>query len=162
MYRRDEWLWSHPSRGRICLAYDLWLRGQAGFLTYEPLGWQDATRIFQEIISRYPGFAPAYSSLAQLQNTVHFVHPGTFRDADVTQQALSYAVTATRLDTMDSRAQLCLGWANAMSGRYEQAALHHRLAHELNGNDPWTLVSSALGFAFAESPIRPVRSPTER
>jgi hypothetical protein len=35
-----------------------------------------------------------------------------------------------------------------MSGNNDQAATHHILASELNDNDPWTLVSAALGFAF--------------
>jgi DNA-binding SARP family transcriptional activator/TolB-like protein len=148
----------HVSAGRMALiapaqnidlqAYDLWLRGQAHFLTYEPAGWQTASDIFREIIANSPDFAPAHSSLAQLQNTIHFVHPGVFRDHSRTESALSYAREATRLDPIDSRGQLCLGWANAMSGRHEQADIHHRLAYELNENDPWTLVSAALGSAF--------------
>ena len=148
----------HVSAGRMALitpaenvdlqAYDLWLRGQAHFLTYEPAGWQKASGIFREIIANNPEFAPAHSSLAQLQNTIHFVHPGVFRDPARTVSALSYAREATRLDPIDSRGQLCLGWANAMSGRHEQADIHHKLAYELNENDPWTLVSAALGSAF--------------
>jgi len=137
-----------PKAGSDLLAYDLWLRGQAHFLTYEPPGWRKASELYREIVTQHPRFAPAYSSLAQLQNTVHFVHPGVFRSAHAAGEALSLAAEATRLDPIDSRAQLCLGWANAMSGRYDQAAIHHRLAYELNENDPWTLVSSALGFAF--------------
>ena len=35
-----------------------------------------------------------------------------------------------------------------MSGLHDQAAVHHRLAVELNESDPWTLVSAALGSAF--------------
>jgi tetratricopeptide (TPR) repeat protein len=108
--------------------------------------------LYREIVAHHPGFAPAYSSLAQLQNTVHFVHPGVFRSAHAAGEALSLASEATRLDPIDSRAQLCLGWANAMSGRFDEAAVHHRLACELNENDPWTLVSSALGFAFRGEP----------
>lgn len=148
----------HVSVGRMALvaakaspdalAYDLWLRGQAHFLTYEPDGWKKASELYGGLVAKYPEFGPAYSSMAQLKNTVHFVHPGLFRNAATTQQALDYAGEATRIDPMDSRAQLCLGWANAMSGRFEQASIHHRLACDLNENDPWTLVSSALGFAF--------------
>ena len=152
----------HVSEGRMALvasnvgsnllAHDLWLRGQAHFLTYEPPGWRKASELYREIVAHHPRFAPAYSSLAQLQNTVHFVHPGVFRSAHAAGEALSLASEATRLDPIDSRAQLCLGWANAMSGRFDQAAVHHRLAYELNENDPWTLVSSALGSAFRGEP----------
>jgi DNA-binding SARP family transcriptional activator/TolB-like protein len=137
-----------PTVSTDTLAYDLWLRGQAQFLTYEPVGWQRAAELYRECVARHPQFAPAYSSMAQLQNTVHFVHPGVFRSKRATQEALTLATEATRLDPMDSRARLCLGWAYAMSDRHDQAAVHHKLAYELNENDPWTLVSAALGSAF--------------
>ena len=137
-----------PSASTDVLAYDLWLRGQAHFLTYEPAGWQKAAELYRECVARHPEFAPAYSSMAQLQNTVHFVHPGVFRTKRATEEALAFATEATHLDPMDSRARLCLGWAYSMSGRHDQAAVHHKLARELNENDPWTLVSSSLGCAF--------------
>ena len=148
MSRPTEWHKSPRETTSDLRAYDLWLKGQAHFLTYEPLGWQKASEIFREIIARNPNYSPAYSSLAQLQNTIHFVHPGVRRSDERTREALSYARSSTRLDPIDSRAQLCLGWAHAMSGHHDQAMSHHALANELNSNDPWTLVSSALGFAF--------------
>jgi hypothetical protein len=71
-----------------------------------------------------------------------------FRTAARTEQALAYAREATQLDPVDSRAQLCLGWAYATANQHDRAAMHHELACELNENDPWTMVSAALGFAF--------------
>jgi len=66
-------------------------------------------------------FAPAYSSLAQLNNSYHIVKPGTARDADRTMQALAYAHEAVRLGPLDSRSQLCLGcrtrWRSTTSRR---------------------------------------------
>ena len=70
------------------------------------------------------------------------------RSSERAQEALKYGHSATRFDPSDSRAQLCLGWAYAMAGQHDRAAIHHALASELNENDPWTLLSSALGFAF--------------
>jgi tetratricopeptide (TPR) repeat protein len=49
---------------------------------------------------------------------------------------------------MDSRAQLCLGWALAMAKRYDRAANHMAQALRLNPQDPWTLVSAGLFHAF--------------
>jgi DNA-binding SARP family transcriptional activator/TolB-like protein len=128
--------------------FDTWLRGQALILSFDPKDWHHAAELFRTAIREAPGFAPAYSSLAQLQNTIHFVHPGIFRSMERTTDALNYAREATRLDPVDSRAHLALGWAHAFASQHEQAAAHHELAHELNDNDPWTSTSAGLGFAF--------------
>jgi DNA-binding SARP family transcriptional activator/TolB-like protein len=129
-------------------SYDLWLRGQATILNFDPDHWHKAEDIFRDVIACTPDFAPAYSSLAQLHNVVHIVLPGVHRDAQRTAQALEYAREAARLDPIDSRSQLSLAWSYAMSNQHEQAEVHLRLAHELNENDPWTLMSAAMCFAF--------------
>ncbi len=148
----------HVSAGRLAhigtkastdlIAYDLWLRGQSEQLPHEPSGYRKAEALYRGIIAEHPTFAPAYSSLAQLQNSRHFISPGQVRDARTQAEALRLASESVRLDPMDSRSQLCLGWANAMVGLHDQAAVHHRLAVELNDSDPWTLISAALGSAF--------------
>ncbi|MFV0294944.1 MAG: hypothetical protein ACK5JT_02360, partial [Hyphomicrobiaceae bacterium] len=130
------------------IAYDLWLQGQTEFIPFEPEGYENATRLYRTLIAQHSHFAPAYSSLAQLQNSVHFIHPGVYRNEAMTQEALHFASEAARLDPMDSRSQLCLGWANAMAGRHDQAGVHHKLAVELNDSDFWTCCSAALGSAF--------------
>jgi DNA-binding SARP family transcriptional activator/TolB-like protein len=124
-------------------ANDLWLVGQAIFLNFDAKNWEKARDLFRQVIARVPNFAPAYSSLAQLNNTRHLVMPGVFRDPRRTEEALACAREAARLDPIDSRSQLCLGWSHAMAKQYEQAVVFISLAHELNENDPWTLVSSA-------------------
>jgi DNA-binding SARP family transcriptional activator/TolB-like protein len=129
-------------------AYDVWLLGQATFLSFDPKSWEKARELFRQVIAQMPEFAPAYSSLAQLHNTDHIVRPGIFRDDALTQQALVYACEAARLDPIDSRSQLCLGWSHAMAKQYEQALIYIPLAYELNQNDPWTLVSTAMCLAF--------------
>ena len=129
-------------------AYDAWLLGQATFLSFDPKSWDRAADLFRQVIHDMPDFAPAYSSLAQLHNSHHIVMPGVFRDAQRTEQALNYARGAARLDPVDSRSQLCLGWSHAMAKQYEQAMIHVPLACELNENDPWTMISAANCFAF--------------
>ena len=124
-------------------AYDLWLLGQATFLSFDPNNWEKARNLFREVIAQMPNFAPAFSSLAQLNNSDHIVRPGVFRDLRRSEQSLMYAREAARLDPIDSRSQLCLGWSYAMVKQYEQALLFISLAYELNDNDPWTMVSSA-------------------
>lgn len=128
-------------------ALDLWLRGQAASTSWSKEGCGLARSLFEESIQKFPDFAPAYSSLAQLQNSIHFWQPGTFRGQETERAALSFALEAVRLDPMDSRAHLCLGWAYAMAHRHKDAATHHALACELNENDAWTALSAALGAA---------------
>lgn len=135
-------------------AYDRWLRGQALIYRYTPQAWQRASDTFREIIAETPDFAPAYSSLVQLNNSVHLVHPGVFRDRSRQHQTLVLARKAAGLDPVDSRAQLALGWAQAMAGQFSQAELNLGLAVGLNDTDPWTLISSAHGFAFCGDMVR--------
>ena len=129
-------------------AYDIWLFGQATLLGFDVKRWDKAAELFQQVVQLMPDFAPAFSSLAQLCNSYHIVKPGTPRNIERTLQALAYAQEAARLDPLDSRSQLCLGWSHAMAKHYEQAMIYIPLAHELNDNDPWTLVSAANCYAF--------------
>jgi len=129
-------------------AFDLWLRGHGLLLNFLPKDWEEALTLFRRIVEEAPHFSPVYSSLANAQNILHLAHPGILRDRRREQQALGYARQAAYLDPIDSRAQLCLGWAYLMANQYELGALHQALARELNENDPWTMVSSALGCAF--------------
>jgi DNA-binding SARP family transcriptional activator/TolB-like protein len=129
-------------------AYDLWLLGQATILSFDPKNWEVAKNLFCQVIAQMPDFAPAYSSLAQMRNSSHFLFPGVFRDSNSTGEALNYARDAARLDPVDSRSQLCLGWSHALAKHYEQATLFMGLACELNENDPWTVLSSAACFAL--------------
>lgn len=135
------------SGGQNATALDFWLQGQAACASWSQQDCQRAMSLFQASIAAYPDFAPAYSSMAQLQNSMHFWQPGAFRTEATEALALSYASEAVRLDAMDSRGHLCLGWANAMAGRHADAANHHAIACELNENDAWTLLSAALGAA---------------
>ncbi|MGL4323393.1 MAG: BTAD domain-containing putative transcriptional regulator [Beijerinckiaceae bacterium] len=128
-------------------AYDLWLRAQAGTSSWDPARWQAALDEMKQLAHSHPGFAPAFSSAAQMLNSTQFVKIGKMRDAAQVQEAIAYATEATRIDPVDSRGHLALGWAYAMAGQHERAAVHHDLAADLNDNDPWTLMSSGLGAA---------------
>ena len=136
------------TRGHDVRAYDLWLRGHGLLLNFRPKDWEQALALFRSIVEEAPHFSPVYSSLANAQNILHLAHPGILRERQREQQALTYARQAAHLDPIDLRAQLCLGWSFLMSKQYELGALHQALARELNENDPWTMVSSALGCAF--------------
>jgi DNA-binding SARP family transcriptional activator/TolB-like protein len=131
--------------------HDRWLRGQDLLMKFEPESWQRAVIIFREAIQENPAFSPCYSSLVQMNNIEHIVHPGFFRDRDKAKATLELAKTAVQLDPVDSRAHLCCGWSYVMALREAEAAPHMELACELNDNDPWTVLSCAHYFAFCGS-----------
>jgi transcriptional regulator with XRE-family HTH domain len=131
--------------------HDRWLRAQNLMAKYDRESWQRAVIIFRDAIRENPTFSPCYSNLAQMNNIEHFVHPGFFRDLDKARATLELAKTAVQLDSADSRAHLCCGWSNVMALRETEAAPHIELACELNDNDPWILLSSALYCAFCGS-----------
>lgn len=131
--------------------YDRWLRGQSLIAKFDPESWRRAVAIFQDAIRENPTFSPCYSSLVQINNVEHFVHPGLFRDPSKAKETLELAKTAVQLDPVDSRAHLCCGWSHVMALRENEAAPHMELACELNDNDPWTLLSCALYHAFCGS-----------
>ena len=128
--------------------YDQWLRAHSMLSSFSPEGYERAAEISREIIRQAPEFAPGYVILAQISNIGHIVHPGVFRDRLKAGQTLDIARTAVRLDPVDTRAHLCLGWSCGMAGQYGEALVHMDLASGLNPNDPWTLISAALFHAF--------------
>jgi DNA-binding SARP family transcriptional activator/TolB-like protein len=129
--------------------YDRWLRAQEMITRFDPDDWTRAARIFRDAIHDAPGFSLAYSSLAGMNTVSHIVHPGTTRDPAKASETLDLARRAVALDPIDSRAQLCMGWAFAMAKHYDQAELHMELACELNPYDSWTLMSAALFHGFS-------------
>jgi len=135
-------------------SYDAWLRGQWVIRHFDASEWNRAVEMFAEGIEQEPSFSPLYSSLAQMNNAVHFVQPGMFRDAEKVAKTVELARKAVALDPRDSRAELCLGWAHAFSKRYHVAQIHMDLACELNPNDPWTLISAAMFHAFGGDVVR--------
>jgi DNA-binding SARP family transcriptional activator len=128
--------------------HDRWLRGQSLHFKYDAESWHRAVTIFRDAIRENPSFSPCYSSLVQMNNIEHFVHPGIFRDLDKAKATLELAKRAVQLDPVDSRAHLCCGWSYVMALREAEAAPHLELACELNDNDPWTLLSSAACCIF--------------
>ena len=60
--------------GRICMS------------KFDPESWRRAVAIFRDAIRDNPGFSPCYSSLVQMNNIEHFVHPGSVRDLEKAQR----------------------------------------------------------------------------
>lgn len=130
-------------------AVDHWLLGQKSVRVTTKESWAEAERHFRRSIELDPEFSLAYSSLSQLQNGLHLVRPGYFRRPEVHRESKALANRAVELDPADSRAHLHRAWAACLLGEYDQAENSFEMARSCNANDPWTLMSSALGAAFA-------------
>jgi tetratricopeptide (TPR) repeat protein len=129
-------------------AFDRWLRSQAMIFGWRGDVWERNLALLHETVAESPHFAPAWSTLAQMDSAGHIMRPGVRRDRQKESRALEHARRAAELDGTDARSQLCLGWALAMAGRYSQAEVHMRLATDLNPLDSWVLMSSALFHCF--------------
>jgi DNA-binding SARP family transcriptional activator len=135
-------------------AYDRWLRGQATIIGFRTDKWHGAEQMFRDTIRAAPNFSPAYSSLAQINNLIHIVQPGVYRSREREQETIELGRLAVRLDPLDSRAHLSLGWAYMMAKQYDQAPTQFDLACDLNDSDPWTAVSASLAHSFIGSSTR--------
>ncbi len=129
--------------------FDRWLKGQELIFRWRPDDEARAEALFRSIVKDAPSFAPAYAGIAGIINSRHLIFPGRRRSAEQHAEALNFARTAVQLSPIDSRAHLHLAWSFAMNGLPERAASSYLMACELNPNDPWTLVSSSLGLAYA-------------
>ncbi len=129
-------------------AHDAWTLGQALMSRWRPDSDDRAEGIFRSVIDGHPDFAPAYVGLAQVLNARHHLRPGLYRSRVVHTEALDIAARGVSLDPLDAKAQLTLAWSFALNGDHDSAVQTFRIGCELNENDPWTLVSSSLGFAY--------------
>lgn len=130
--------------------YDAWLQGQELMMQHTPESWEQAERTFDQIIATNPSFARGYSSRAGIENMRHIAFPGFERNAESRITALNYSRKAIALDPIDSRTQLAHGWSCAMNAEFDQAELAYELAYQHNENDPWTMISSAVGLGFCD------------
>jgi DNA-binding SARP family transcriptional activator/TolB-like protein len=143
-----------PSKPADLSIYDRWLRAQTRMLTWDPRSWHEAEEGLKAIIEEAPRFAPAYASLASVSGNIHFYHPGVMRSDERHRSARGYAEQAVKIDPLDSRAHLALGWASAFTKDYDSAIANHAMARDLNDSDPWTLTSVALSDAFCQDGSR--------
>jgi DNA-binding SARP family transcriptional activator len=129
--------------------YELWMQAQALMGEWRADCEVKAERILRELIETTPNFAPAMVALAQIINAQPIVYPGRHRQQARLEESLKLTSRAVNLDPLDSRTHLARSWSHAIAGAHSAALSHLDLALDLNANDPWTIISAALGFAFA-------------
>ena len=129
-------------------AVDNWLMGQALVARFEARAAAKAIDHFRAAIALDPHYAPAYSSLAGQINIRHLSFPGTRLDAEALRESRDLANRAVALDPLDARAHLARGWAHCLLRDFAQAETCFAMARHCNENDPWVVMSTALGAGF--------------
>lgn len=129
--------------------YELWMQAQALMGEWRADCEDRAERILRDLIDTHPNFGPAMVALAQVLNSGPIIYPGRHRQPEHLKECIALTSRAVTLDPLDSRAHLSRSWAHAIAGAHSAALSHLDLALDLNENDPWTIISAALGFAFA-------------
>ena len=131
-------------------AVDHWLLGQKLLNDFRADSWKRSADCFQRAIDLDPDLSMAYSSLSQQHNIGHLVRPGLGPQKPMLVESRALANRAIALDPLDSRAHLCRGWASCLLHEYAQSAASFAMARQCNEDDPWTVLSSALGAAFSD------------
>jgi DNA-binding SARP family transcriptional activator len=129
--------------------YELWMQAQALMGEWRAESEHRAEAILRDLIATTPDFAPAMVALAQILHARPIVFPGEVRRPEHLEESLALTSRAVNLDPLDSRTHLCRAWSHAIAGTHAAAVSHLELALDLNENDPWTIISAAIGFAFA-------------
>ena len=129
--------------------YELWMQAQALMGDWRAESDSRAEAILRDLVATTPSFAPAMVALAQILHARPIVFPGQRRAPAHLEESLALTSRAVNLDPLDSRTHLCRSWSHAIAGTHAAALSHLDLALDLNENDPWTIISAALGFAFA-------------
>lgn len=134
--------------------YELWMQAQALMGEWRAETDSRAEEILRDLVATTPNFAPALVALAQVLHARPIVFPGQRRQPAHLEESLALTSRAVNLDPLDSRTHLCRAWSHAIAGTHAAALSHLDLALDLNENDPWTIISAGLGFAFAGETLR--------
>ena len=121
-------------------AYELVLKGDALPL-YRPGSAEAARKLFEQAIALDPGYAKAYSLLANLEMT------DWFRDfnasPDLLDRAFALAQKAVAIDSNDPSSQVAVARLHQTRGAWSRAEYHYGKALELNPNS--ALLMAGLG-----------------
>ena len=121
-------------------AYELVLKGDALPL-YRPHSAEAARKLFEQAIALDPGYAKAYSLLANLEMT------DWFRDfnasPELLDRAFALAQKAVAIDSNDPSSQVAVARLHQTRGAWSRAEYHYGKALELNPNS--ALLMAGLG-----------------
>ena len=110
-------------------AYDYYLRGRQYFHTFRRTGMQFSRRMYERAIELDPGFALAYSGIADACAFLYMYWDGSKANLDAADSASRKAL---ELDPELAEAHASRGFALSLSRQYEPAREHFEKAIKLN------------------------------
>jgi adenylate cyclase len=135
--RREEGERSLQASAETLEAYDLTSRARLLFRQNDIESIEEARRLLKEAIDKAPRYAPAYFTLAQVEQffftsrvSEEYARPATAK------RVVDAASMAATLDPENASARAINGMALRMTGDYDKAAREARRALELSPNDP--------------------------
>lgn len=131
-------------------AYDLYLLGRHHFHQRTPVSLPKAIDLFEQVIALDPGYAPAYSGLADAYNLVF--QYGEFDPQTAMSKGSVNARKAVELDPMLAEAHASLGLSLAVRNELETARGSYRRAIELNPD--YSMAHMWLGTSLSTQPIK--------
>ncbi|MEL7446210.1 MAG: BTAD domain-containing putative transcriptional regulator [Pseudomonadota bacterium] len=129
--------------------FDRWIFCQHLNAIWSRENGDNVKSILESIVDDEPLFAPAHAELAAGYNTQHIFRPGVRRSDHLRERALHHSRIAVQLDPLETRSQRAMAWTNMLRGEFDMAEVYFQQALDLNGANPFTLMSTALGMAFA-------------
>ena len=129
-------------------AWDLCSRGEDLGKSWKPDDDRQALEYFLRAIELDPTYARAHACAAFIYNSRNLISPGNpTNDVDLEKGGL-YAREAVRLDNLDSRNHVCLGWWYLLNCQFDRGEHHFERAGELNPHDASTLIARAQAYAY--------------
>jgi len=129
--------------------FDKWLLAHSYLAEWDSSKHLRASQLLDSVLEHDPDFAPARSSRANVESTRHLNLPGIFRSEKKLALGLTHARHALKVDPLDTRAHLSMGWALAMSGQFDASLLHFETCRDLNPCSALGNLGCALGLSFA-------------
>ena len=139
-------------------AYEAYLLGRAHLAKTTPTSWTRAKEYFEKAIEKDPGYAPAYSGLAEL----HIRHRPWTRHGDARRQARQWGEKAVELDDTLAEAHTILARCAQQDWDWAGAEREFRFAIALNPSYPlariWYAMYLYLLLRFDEAVVEARRA----
>ena len=117
-------------------------------LSFSPNDWERAFHLVNDMTAISPGFAPAFSHLAQLDNLAHIIRPGTRRNQERELNTLANARRAVEIDPDRQPVPAASRLVANHDGPPCPGGSPYGLGPRTEPGDSWVLMSLALFYAF--------------
>ncbi|HUL06207.1 MAG TPA: adenylate/guanylate cyclase domain-containing protein [Candidatus Acidoferrum sp.] len=129
-------------------AWDLCDRGDDLSYVWKAEDDRQALEYFLRAIELDSSYARAHAGAAAIYHSRNLISPGNPTNEEDLKKAGWHAKEAIRLDPLDSRNHVYLGWWYLLNRRFERGEHHFERAGELNPHDATTLIARAQACAY--------------